>query len=419
MNVLLLTHNHPDRGSYFRALEIARRFAQRGHFVELWVCSDRRKYRGGPLAVERVPAAPGERDKGHLIVVETPNWTLFNDSQEGWSAVDWAFRSRNTLRQRWDLVYTFSHKPSCYLPALIARQRGAKVLADWADLWGGPDGLFRAQVETGAGFRSLPFPIRAARRGVFRLDALLEPRILRMADGVTLISEELLKLDRAPRGLAEKSLVLHSGAPLDAIRPADKAASRQEWRLPDDGPEGIVFGYAANYHTDERLLLEAFAAVLRELPQARLLVAGAAFENMTGRLAQVVAPRLTHCGRIPFNRMASFLGAADILLLPLSDIPLNRVRYPHKLSDYLAAGRPVIACEVGETGTLLRRYQFGERAAPTVAGLASAMMALARRREEWGALGSLARLSAEKHFDWNILCGRLFGFLTTQLNMAP
>ena len=50
MQALFLVHNLPERGSYFRALEIARRLAARGHGVELVCISDERKYRPGPVS---------------------------------------------------------------------------------------------------------------------------------------------------------------------------------------------------------------------------------------------------------------------------------------------------------------------------------------------------------------------------------
>src|SRR5207249_2172066 len=110
--------------------------------------------------------------------------------------------------------------------------------------------------------------------------------------------------------------------------------------------------YVANYHMDERLLLEAFAEVCSKRNEVYLLVAGADFEQSDPALHQRIKANIRHVGRLPFEKIGAFLCAADILLLPLRDIALDRARYPHKLSDYAAAGRPIVACDVGETGRI-------------------------------------------------------------------
>jgi glycosyltransferase involved in cell wall biosynthesis len=410
MQALFLVHNLPERGSYFRALEIARRLAARGHGVELVCISDERKHRPG-LRFE------GRAGAGMLRVVETGYRTLFNERQEGWGVFDNGWRAWRALTGGAQLVYGFSHKPDCVIPALAARLRGARVVLDWSDWWAGPEGLYRATVLPSAAFASLPRPIRVARRVVFAADAWLEGRACWLADAVTLISEEYYAHPGAPRGLRERSLVMHSGAPLDTIRPLDRAEARLACGL--EVPAGeTVFGYVGNFHPDERMLLEAFALVCDARPDSRLLVVGSDFEALTPELHRRIGPRLRHAGRRPFAEMAQWLGASDILVLPLSDRLLNRARYPHKLSDYVAAGRPIVACDVGETGRLLRRFGCGRLAAPTPEALAAAMIAAADDRLNWSAEGATVRAAAEKHFNWDSLCARLFAFLSQRTGLA-
>jgi glycosyltransferase involved in cell wall biosynthesis len=105
--------------------------------------------------------------------------------------------------------------------------------------------------------------------------------------------------------------------------------------------------------------------------------------------------------------MKDFLGAADILLLPLTDIALDRARYPHKLSDYVAAGRPLVACDVGETGRLLRRFNFGVLAPPIAEGFAQKIAKVADTPEHWNEMGTQTRAAAENHFNWDVLVDAL------------
>ncbi|MGI8908845.1 MAG: glycosyltransferase family 4 protein [Candidatus Sumerlaeaceae bacterium] len=428
MRALFLVHNLPDRGSYFRALEIARRLSRRGHFVQFAYVGNRRKYkpsyyREGDLSVER--AAPAgdspfaqprsnvqRTDSGHgLIMAEMPYFTLFNDRQEGWSIFDNAVRVRDAVLEKWDLVYGFSHKPDCILPGIAAKARGAKFVLDWADLWGGSEGLYRQCVIPSNAFQSMPRPLRLARRLVFAMEEIWEPVVYGWADAVTLISEEFLQHKWGPHDLAHKSLVFHSGAPLEEIRPLDKTTARQSIGL--DLPTGaVLLGYVANFHMDERLLMEAFAKVCRSRPDVYLLVVGADLEATTPEIHEITHDRIRHFGRQAFERIAQFLGASDILLLPLTDIALDRARYPHKLSDYVASGRPIVACEVGETGRILRRYGVGLLAEPNAESFAKAIIHQVGRPHEWRALGAATRDAAEQHFNWNQVCEKLFAFLS-------
>jgi glycosyltransferase involved in cell wall biosynthesis len=403
MRALFLVHNLENRGSYFRALEIAKRVAARGHYVQFCYVGDKRKYR------------PTYRPED-VTMAEMPYFTLFNDRQEGWSIFDNATRIRDALKTRWDLVYGFSHKPDCVLPGLAAKLRGATFVLDWADWWGGPEGLYRHCVIPSNGFQSMPAPLRFGRRTVFRMEEIWEPIVYSWADAVTLISEEYLKHKYAPYNLQHKSLVMHSGAPLAAIRPMDKHVARQSIGL-QVPPASTVLGYVANFHMDERLLMEAFAQVCRTRDDVHLVVVGADLEATTPEIHALTHDRLHHFGRQPFERMREFLGACDILLLPLTDIALDRARYPHKLSDYVAAGRPIVACNVGETGRVLMRYMIGNLCRPDAQSFAAEILKLANHQHAWPKLGSDIRHAAEHYFNWDEICKRLFKFIEQQTGL--
>ena len=428
MRALFLVHNLQNRGSYFRALEIARRVAGRGHFVQFCYVGEQRKYRPTYHPIINSPNPdhtptpdpatdynPAATPSG-LIMAEMPYFTLFNDRQEGWSVFDNTTRLRDALATKWDLVYGFSHKPDCVLPGVAAKLRGAKFLLDWADLWGGPEGLYRYCVIPSNGFQSMPRPLQLGRRAVFTMEELWEPVVYAWAHAVTLISEEFLQHKWGPYNLAHKSLVMHSGAPLDQIRPMSKILTRRSIGL-ELPPGAIVLGYVANFHMDERLLMEAFAQVCRTRPDVHLLVVGADLEATTPEIHADTHDRIHHFGRQPFERIGEFLGACDILLLPLTDIALDRARYPHKLSDYVAAGRPIVACDVGETGRILNRYMIGNLCRPNAQSFAAEILKLAARPRDWASLGEAIRKTAEAHFDWDTICERLFKFILEQTGL--
>lgn len=420
MNALFLVHNHKNRGSFFRALELARRFANRGWNVQFAFTSETRLYKPfyTPVDIAESYVAPDHgthpnsrpdmpaAGSAPFTWAEMPCFTFVNARQEGWSLFDNGWRIRDALVRKWDLVYGFSHKPDCVLPAIASKLRGAKVILDWADWWGGPEGLYQHCVIPSAGFRAMPRPLQLAKRAVFAAEDLWEGAVYRAADLVTLISEEYYKHPRAPKNLHEKSLIIHSGAPLDQITPTDKQIARESFRL-HFPPEAVVLGYVANFHMDETLLMEAFAQLCRQRDDVYLLLAGAPLEATTPEQHTASLGRIHHVGWQPFSSMNNFLGAADILLLPLTDIALDRARYPHKLSDYVAAGRPIVACDVGETGRLLRRYNFGTLSAPTPEDFAKKIHTLANTPSQWQPEGEKTRNAAEQHFNWDNITDKL------------
>ena len=65
--------------------------------------------------------------------------------------------------------------------------------------------------------------------------------------------------------------------------------------------------------------------------------------------------------------------------LPYFDTPFNRARWPIKLGDYMAAGRPVVACDIGELGRVVARARDrAARATPDMSGFAERVLELLR-----------------------------------------
>src|SRR5207247_1029074 len=100
---------------------------------------------------------------------------------------------------------------------------------------------------------------------------------------------------------------------------------------------------------DLELAIRAFAEARARVPAARLLLVGPKSRDV-GRLVQQlgIGASVHEYGPRPFAEVPTFLGAADVLLLPMSDNLMNRARGPIKLGDYLASGRATLANPVGD-----------------------------------------------------------------------
>jgi len=103
------------------------------------------------------------------------------------------------------------------------------------------------------------------------------------------------------------------------------------------------------------------------------------------------------------RQLADYLSASDVGWLPLTDCGANRGRFPMKVSDFMAAGLPVAASDVGDVGALLREVAIGRLALAQPESMADAMLALLADAAERERLGRRARQVAEARFAWPLI----------------
>ncbi|MBP7146631.1 MAG: glycosyltransferase [Acidobacteria bacterium] len=200
----------------------------------------------------------------------------------------------------------------------------------------------------------------------------LERSALRAADAVVTICPELAEYalprlaDPARHLLIENSLfeeVRLRGAVPGAEAPA--AA---------DGV-GPVIAYAGTFEPYQGLdlLVEAFAGVLRERPDARLLLVGGNPEQIAALRALAertgVTPRCTLTGRLPQGTTRRLLARAAVLVSPRR----HGTNTPLKVYEQLASGIPMVATRIrSHTQVLDERVCL--LAEPEPAALAAALM---------------------------------------------
>jgi glycosyltransferase involved in cell wall biosynthesis len=115
-------------------------------------------------------------------------------------------------------------------------------------------------------------------------------------------------------------------------------------------------------------------------------------------------------GPIAYDKINCYLSACDICWLPLRDSGANRGRYPLKINDYMAVGKPVVATDVGDVADLIRRGEFGLLAPDRPDELAQQVIALLRNPAQREIMGRRARRLAESELTWEQVSGRLERF---------
>jgi glycosyltransferase involved in cell wall biosynthesis len=147
------------------------------------------------------------------------------------------------------------------------------------------------------------------------------------------------------------------------------------------------------------LLLDAFARVREQRPDARLV--------LLGTRRPVRAPGVRAPGFVAFETLRQWLSAADLCVIPLQDTVGNRGRWPGKLNDHLAAGRPTLMTRVGDAPGYLERWGAGwavEAEPRALAEEALRRLADPRALEE---AGQRARALAESELSWSRIADRV------------
>ncbi len=290
------------------------------------------------------------------------------------------------------------------LPGLAARRLfGSRVLvADWDDLW-----------TDGGIYGDRPIRGLVARLN-YVIDNWSERRLKCYTEGVTVVSEDLRQRCLGEGIPDDRILLLPNGAPIETIRPGQKAMLRQELGLPAQQRILIFCGWG---QFDIELIFDALAYLVGRGVRPFVVFTGPNSEaTLNAARVRGLEAQVRVAGLVTFDDLRKYLAAADVGLMPYADKALNRARWPIKVGDYLAAGLPIATCDVGEMGTLMRRWKVGRASAPEASSFAEAINALVSNRD-------LARLSARSReaaeaMSWNRLARVLEEFYLARGRMT-
>lgn len=388
MKILFLNHNLIWRGTFFRCLGFARELVKQGHEVDLWT-----------VAKEKILQGERQEIDGVRVWI-TPRWSEVGKHDGGYAFVDNMIRLAVSTGNRWDVVHAFDHRPNVLLPWLWLKmqnrllQKSTLFVSDWCDWWAA------GGITTGR----RPFA------WIDKIENRIEEGSKRISDGVTVISSVLYERARQA-GVAEKNLLLlPSGADVSRFPLLDRAECRRRLNLPG---EAKILGFVGFSLWDLELLADAFAEIRRHEQNAVLLVIGGGVEEEAKNIFRrrfEIGREVFLPGVVPFHDVPTYLGACDIHLLPMKDNRANQARFPNKLTDYYASGRPVVVSDVGDAAQLVHEHQTGRVGGLDAATFAQAVLKLLHDEALALDCGRRARNEAENRFSFSNLSQSLLQF---------
>ena len=390
MKILFLNHNYKGEGTYNRAAPLARELSKLGHKVTLF-CSN-----------NKYPSYKIEYVEGDFNEVLFPTLTRRRDYF--WYLIRPILAGIETRKEKYDLVHAFTMaEPMSFLPAKYMCKRKFPLIVDWDD-WYGKGGMAEFKP---AGWFFKPFT------------SYLEDNGAKMGMGLTVVSECLYNRAKS-LGISEKRIeIIGNGSNYDRIYPLERNACKKDLGFPVDKPIVLYLGW---FNKALYIALEAFKSLESDFPDAQFVCVGRVsrkhdhLEEYNGLLNYAESsPRYHFTGQQPYEKVPKYLGAADIVLLPMEDTIHEHARFPIRLGDFLAAGRTVLASNIGEVGRIIRKNKCGVVAnSPEQFKIRLNDLLSNPQRREW--LEHLARQTAKHSLSWSGLAANLEEFYNKSFN---
>ena len=247
----------------------------------------------------------------------------------------------------------------------------------------------------------------------FRLTTMadqMEGEIFRNADAVVVVSEwlkdwalsrgvDVLRVHVIPNGVSRRLFE----------QPSSAAEARAHYGLDGERVVGFV-GSFQPWH-DVSGLLHAFAELYAEDPSLRLLIVGDGSRRKTlEALAQSLglSSAAIFVGHLPHDEVPNAIAAMDVAVSPSAAD--HGWRSPLKLFEYMAAGKAVLAADVGQEAQILKHGRTGWLySSGNEAELAEGLRMLLYDESRAGALGAAAREQALHEHTWDAVVAEVVG----------
>lgn len=240
------------------------------------------------------------------------------------------------LKMKFDVVQTDTgHRPSSGLAVAVYKLFHPNVIsiAEWWDFFG-KGGLYDSRPLMG-------------KLVLGTYDRLFENLNKKRADGVVALSS--YTQNRAlDLGIDKKrTKVIHGGAEVEKIPYVnDNTSIKKKYGFREDAFVFAFIGLVGHEVSDVLPFLEAMKS-LKQNHNIQWFTTGGYLSD-TIKQEYSVGDELIEFGWIDYNVYTELISCADSFLLIQRDNLQNLARWPNKLGDYMAAGRPTLCNTVGE-----------------------------------------------------------------------
>jgi len=251
-------------------------------------------------------------------------------------------------------------------------------------------------------------------RGLRRLFAIWATRkCFDTAAQIICISPRLKEHLKTKWNVDESKLsVLPIAADVESVTPNHNSATVRKSLGLTTEPVVMWSGGFYPWH-DMSLLLESFALILRQRPDARLVLVGDG-QTRPSVADTVMKAGMGHAvlmtGKIAHSQVPEMLSIADVAVVPSTPLTagIGGTGTPLKRFEYMAAGKAIVATALNEAAEVIQDDQDGLLVQPgDVNKFAEATLKLINDPKERRRLGQNARDQAVKQYSWENYTKRL------------
>lgn len=372
MNIIFSTYEAKEiGGSYLRSLSLAQGLTELDHQVVLWT------------SAKNFTLRPKVSYEGKVQVIESIGVLPYRFRKGGYDPFDVFFRTIMIIFAKCDVIHSFNHRPASTIPALVKSiiSKKTKWFLDWADLWG----------KGGIADRRYGF----LRFFTANLDHYAEQYFIKRASFITAISDDLVKKAKKIRGKKKNVYFLGVGANINGIDVIAQTQARLKLKLAKN-KKILVYLFVGTY--DEELLAKTFIALNKLRSDVLLMLLGPRMPNFEKIIAshQSLQKKILREGIVKRAMLSWYLAAGDLMLLPFANKEINLGKFPNKLGDYLAAGRPTISNPTGEIKKVFSKNKVGILAPEDPQLFAKSIDQILDDKKKLNGLGKEARKLAEQ-----------------------
>ena len=378
MKILFLNHNVKGRGTYVRCFQFARHLVRFGHSVTILTSTPEYIF------------APSKEFIEGVEIISMPDILGYRARNGGLGPIDTFLRCGFLLTRKFDIVENFDHRPAVLYPALVSKYLcKTPLISEWTDLHG-----------TGGSLSNRPQYLQNV---IGPYENFTEKNSKKIAEKLIVISHGL-KNKALKLGIPESKIVhIPGGADIDRIVPSPKGKARQKFGLPENAK---LIGYTGYSHYDMDMFLSAVSIVQKQMKDVWLVTTGEILSEKN-RKYLLKQDRLIELGFLSSEEYAAFLPCMDLFVFPYADKSININRWPNKIGDYMAAGRPIVTNRTGEMIEIYKKNNIGLLASDDPKDFADKIIDVLSDAKQCMELGKNARKTAEKYYDWKLLSKRL------------
>lgn len=238
---------------------------------------------------------------------------------------------------------------------------------------------------------------------------LLERILPVLSDSVSCASNRLKELTLSYGVKDEFIFDAPVGADMNKFRPGlDSKYVKEKYQIA--AQEHIVL-YIGQLHGAQYvdLLIKAANTISHARADVKFMIVGEGF--LEKQLHQMVdgfglKNKVIFTGAISHDEIPFYIQAASVCVAPFKDTKVTRCKSPLKIVEYMASGKAIVASNVGEVCRMLGGV--GVLTAPgDHQGLAAGINTLLDDENLRNKLGQVARMKAERKFNWSYTANKL------------